>query len=249
MNTSVACVAVVLATLAAPALAQSNINAVNKFSWSENCGWMNWRDAGAPAGAEGVRFVYTYLSGFAWSENTGSINFGQGPADGIAYVNATGLDFGVNHDQATGHLSGYAWGENIGWINFSGGALATPANPARIDLASPRRLRGYAWGENVGWINLDVEVEGQFVQVNPCRLDYNLDAVVNSDDLGDFITDYYTDPAISGPGGYAIACPENEGPYDVGYKAAYTPDGSGQCTPPFPDNLGDFITDYYGVGC
>ncbi|MFN0012691.1 MAG: hypothetical protein ACKVS8_13720 [Phycisphaerales bacterium] len=82
-----------------------------------------------------------------------------------------------------------------------------------------------------------------------CRLDYNLDTVVNPDDLGDFITDYYTAPPVPGPGGFAIPCPGNEVPYDAGYKAAYTPDGAGQCIPPFPDNLGDFITDYYGVGC
>src|SRR5262249_48166173 len=49
---------------------------------------------------------------------------------------------------------GYAWGENVGWINFSGGALASPPNPARID-ALGTRLRGYVWGENIGWINLD----------------------------------------------------------------------------------------------
>ncbi|MFN0011702.1 MAG: reprolysin-like metallopeptidase [Phycisphaerales bacterium] len=80
-----------------------------------------------------------------------------------------------------------------------------------------------------------------------CDLDYNVDTVVNPDDLGDYITDYYTDPPIPGPGGYAVACPENEAPYDQGYKAAYVPGGS-QCNEPFPDNLGDFITDYF-IGC
>ncbi|MFN0010540.1 MAG: DNRLRE domain-containing protein [Phycisphaerales bacterium] len=81
-----------------------------------------------------------------------------------------------------------------------------------------------------------------------CALDYNLDTVLNPDDLGDFITDYYTSPHIAGPGGYAIACPENQPPYDAGYKTAYTVDGSGQCNEPFPDNLGDFITAYF-QGC
>ncbi|MFN0010685.1 MAG: hypothetical protein ACKVS8_03475 [Phycisphaerales bacterium] len=82
-----------------------------------------------------------------------------------------------------------------------------------------------------------------------CPLDYNLDTVMNPDDLGDFITDYFTDPAIPGPGGYAVLCPENEVPYDAGYKAAYVPGLSGQCNPPFPDNLGDFITDYFATTC
>ncbi len=81
-----------------------------------------------------------------------------------------------------------------------------------------------------------------------CVLDYNLDGVLNPDDLGDFITDYYTSPHIPGPGGYAIPCPGNDPPYDNGYKAAYVPGGGGQCNEPFPDNLGDYITDYY-AGC
>ncbi len=81
-----------------------------------------------------------------------------------------------------------------------------------------------------------------------CIQEYNGDGVLNPDDLGDFITDYYTFPHVAGPGGYAIACPGNEAPYDQGYKAAFTPDGSGQCSEPFPDNLGDYITSYY-TGC
>ena len=81
-----------------------------------------------------------------------------------------------------------------------------------------------------------------------CSLDYNLDGAVNPDDLGDFITDYYTAPPIPGPGGYAIPCPGNAAPYDQGYKAAFVP-GGGQCNEPFPDNLGDFITAYFGGSC
>ncbi len=77
-------------------------------------------------------------------------------------------------------------------------------------------------------------------------LDYSCDAVVNADDLGDFITDYYLEAAVAGPGGYAGACPGNEAPYDAGYAAAFTRDLSVQCTPPFADNLGDFITAYFG---
>lgn len=80
-----------------------------------------------------------------------------------------------------------------------------------------------------------------------CVLDYNGDTVLNPDDLGDFITDYFTTPQVPGPGGYSISCPENDPPYDAGYKAGYTSDGSGQCNEPFPDNLGDFITDYFAT--
>ena len=94
----------------------------------------------------------------------------------------------------------------------------------------------------------DAVTIGTLITTAPtCVLDYNGDTVLNPDDLGDFITDYFTDPPISGPGGYSISCAENDPPYDAGYKAAYTPDGSGQCNPPFPDNLGDFITDYFAT--
>ena len=88
-----------------------------------------------------------------------------------------------------------------------------------------------------------------YFTVAPCLVDYNHDTVVNSDDLGDYITDYFNDPPIPGPGGYASACPENDPPYDQGYKANFTLDGSGQCFPPNSDNLGDFITAYFDSPC
>ena len=144
-----------LLALAAPALAQSSISPTNKYSWSENCGWMNWRDAGSPAASQGVRRTNNYFAGYIWAENIGWINVGSGtPANGTAYANTTGADFGINIDAATGNLSGYAWGENIGWINFSGAAPLGPAYAARLDGVAAR-LRGYAWGENIGWVNLD----------------------------------------------------------------------------------------------
>ncbi len=145
------------------ALAQSNVNAGNKFAWGENIGWINFRDANAAT--QGVRFNKTlgnYFSGFAWGENVGWINFGDGtPANGTAYANTTGADFGVNYDPVTDKVTGLAWGENIGWINFTLPTL--PANQQPTFDSADKRLRGYAWGENVGWINLDVAVGGQFV--------------------------------------------------------------------------------------
>lgn len=83
---------------------------------------------------------------------------------------------------------------------------------------------------------------------SPCRTDYNVDGSVNPDDIGDYVTDYFASPPIPGPGGYAILCQGNPAPFDAGYKAAYTSDGLGQCGEPNPDNLGDWITDYF-MGC
>ena len=174
------------------ARAQSSVDPLNKFSWAENCGYINWFDAGSPAGAQGVAIAITnsHLSGFAWSENTGWINFGDGsPTSGTNYANLNGTDFGVNIESGSANLSGFAWSENAGWINFSGGALATPANAARIDFAAGR-LRGYAWGENIGWINLDdpTKYVGVIIANPPCdTIDFNGNGVFPEDqDVVDF---------------------------------------------------------------
>ena len=161
MNNTACLTAVMALTLGAgAALAQSNVDSINKLAWSENAGWINFRDAGQPVGEDGVRIDGGILSGFAWGENIGWINFGDGtPGSSMGYGNTTGADFGVNLDMPTGNLFGLAWGENVGWINFS---WATGGNPNRPRLEAGR-LRGYAWGENIGWVNLDLGADGQYV--------------------------------------------------------------------------------------
>jgi hypothetical protein len=149
---------ILAAALPAAAFAQTNIAADQKHSWSENTGWMNWRDAGN--GAHGVRVHGTHLTGWIWSENLGWIAVGHGPASGSFYTNIA-PDFGVNIT-ASGATNGLAWSENAGWINFS--TLSIEPLHARID-AQAGRFRGYAWGENIGWINLDHP--SAFVAFNP----------------------------------------------------------------------------------
>ena len=106
-----------------------------------------------------------------------------------------------------------------------------------------------------------------------CVSDYNRDTFLNLDDLGDFITDYYTVPAIpaglqpNAPTysdvatiGFGTSCPlapNAPAPYGAdayranGYRVGYSSDGSNNCpldpSQPFPnlDNLNDFITLYY----
>ena len=73
-----------------------------------------------------------------------------------------------------------------------------------------------------------------------CIVDYNADGQVNPDDLGDFITDYFTPPPVPGPGGYAIPCPDLDPPYDAGFRTDYTHD----CLVN-PDDLGDYVTQYF----
>jgi hypothetical protein len=143
-----------------PALAQSDVSPLNKFAWSENIGWTNWRDAGPPQGQRGWEFLPSrdaplFARGFVWTENTGWINLGDGaPANGQFYSNTSAADFGVNVDFNDFEFGGFAWGENVGWINFDAGRLTTPFRVARYDPIA-RRFRGFVWSENIGWINLD----------------------------------------------------------------------------------------------
>ncbi len=73
---------------------------------------------------------------------------------------------------------------------------------------------------------------GRALQVagRPCRLDFNLDGVLNPDDLGDFITGYFDEPP------------------DL--RAAWNRqrDGDGNLFVN-PDDLGDYITQYFGDPC
>lgn len=174
------------------AAAQSNIDPVNCYAWTENLGWINWRAEAVPD--QGVVVHGTFLSGFAWAENVGWINFGDGtPVGGTFYSLADGTDAGVNV-APDGSLFGYAWGENVGWINFDGGILAVPPDPARIECDG--RFKGFAWGENFGWINLSELSPGKFVAVEasfaPLACDMNHDGAVDGQDIGDFLRLMFT---------------------------------------------------------
>jgi len=128
--------------------AASNIASTRKFTWAENYGWINWRDAVATAQG-GEKFTSSHLRGCIWAENVGWINVGNGAAP---YANTNSTNFGVNISAGTGAMSGYAWSENLGWINFG-----PHAGNARWDSLA-HRARGYVWSENAGWINLDDSV-------------------------------------------------------------------------------------------
>ncbi|MFN0012342.1 MAG: hypothetical protein ACKVS8_11945 [Phycisphaerales bacterium] len=147
-------------------------------------------------------------------------------------------------------------GDGVPYTNYSGNVLAPGQYWVAIgmdsetedeDVGHPMRFDATGWRayhNSQSRITITVNLKTP----TGCRVDYNNDGSINPDDIGDFITDYYTDPAVPGPGGYSVPCPLEAPPYDNGWKAAYNSDGSGQCSAPFPDNLGDYITDYY-IGC
>ena len=152
-------------------------------------------------------------------------------------------------------------GPNAAWLTLADGdlfideafrATVSGSATATLTLANVQFAPGEVMVRLVAANECSIAISGVAtltIATGCCPLDYNLDTVLNPDDLGDFITDYFTDPPVPGPGGYAIACPENDPPYDAGYKAAFTLDFAGQCNQPFPDNLGDYITAYFGTTC
>lgn len=153
------------------ALAGSNICPNHVFTWGENIGWMNWRDA--ENSAQGVHVYANHLKGFIWCENIGWVNVGS---CGGPYANTDHTNFGVNIG-AGGVLSGYAWAENVGWINF-GTEPVVGAQGARFDETAGR-FTGYAWGENIGWVNLDNST--RFAAALPADVDGN--GIVDVNDL------------------------------------------------------------------
>jgi hypothetical protein len=132
------------------AQAGSTINAVSRYGYGANLGWIDWR-GDTNNGAVIGEYV---CSGYIYSANVGWINLGNGaPTNGIYYQNVSSNDFGVNQD-GSGNLRGYAWGANIGWISFESNGVP------KVDMANGR-MNGYAWSANCGWISLS----NAFVQV------------------------------------------------------------------------------------
>jgi hypothetical protein len=123
--------------------AASTIDAVDKYAYGANIGWLNaYAD-----GANGVVIGEYVCRGSIYSANVGWINLGNGtPVNGIYYQNLAANDFGVNQD-GLGNLRGYAYGPNIGWINFEN------TGAPKVDLKTGN-LSGYVWSANCGWISL-----------------------------------------------------------------------------------------------
>jgi uncharacterized repeat protein (TIGR02543 family) len=122
----------------------ADVNANNKFAFSENAGWINFSTdhgkATAKLGENG------YLSGFAWGENIGWIKLSASSAT-APFANNSSSNWGINI-ASNGSLSGFAWSENSGWINFG-----VNNGNASIDQQTGE-LSGFVWGENIGWIKL-----------------------------------------------------------------------------------------------
>ena len=119
-----------------------NIDPANKYAYSENAGWQNFRPTHG-----GVTVYDDHLEGDVWAENIGWVRLGSYTGGGThTYANTGAADYGVNNTGA-GVLSGYAWSENAGWINFK------PTHGGVTINTTTGVFDGYAWGENIGWMH------------------------------------------------------------------------------------------------
>ncbi|MCX6876816.1 MAG: hypothetical protein NTW21_23840 [Verrucomicrobia bacterium] len=124
---------------------RSTISATDKFAYSANAGWIDFRTSAA----DGVVATESYLAGKAYAANFGWIDLGDGsPANGHTYSNTSASDFGVNL-AASGALTGYAYAANVGWLNFE-----QSYGQSRLDFLTGK-FTGYAYAANLGWIALD----------------------------------------------------------------------------------------------
>lgn len=107
--------AVLLGILYTPQTAwATGIDATNKWAWSTNASWLNFKDTNG-----GASVYADHLEGYVWAENVGWIRLGTNTTGGsIIYGNTTTTNYGVNRNATTGKLYGYGWATNAGWINF-----------------------------------------------------------------------------------------------------------------------------------
>ncbi|MCC6934374.1 MAG: hypothetical protein IT406_01610 [Candidatus Yanofskybacteria bacterium] len=143
-------VAVTTLFLAATMVFALNIDAVNKYAWGENIGWLNFSTT------EGdIDVGATTIDGYAWGENVGWISLT------CANTGTCGtVDYGLGFTSRTAGddaVTGYAWGENVGWISFN---CANTSSCGTVSYGvtvngTTGDFSGYAWGENVGWISFN----------------------------------------------------------------------------------------------
>ncbi len=203
--------------------------------------------------------VYAGTTNSAYTFPIATIGTADGDALDVRLALGESITATVNRSRA-GHTYAFFNGTSMACPHVAGvaGLLVASFKPAKISVAQLRAamentaedLGAPGRDDIFGHGLVDADAAYQYLRdtIGICRLDYNSDGTLNPDDLGDYITEYFTLPAPAGPWGYAAPCPGNAPPYDRGYRAAYTMDGAAQCGEPFPDNLGDYITGYFG-GC
>jgi len=153
-----------LPTLEALAENSRPIDPDQKYAWSSNAGWLNFRPEPSFL-AEMVKIYPDHLEGYVWGEKIGWIELGSySDGEEHTYQNDSRDNWGVNND-GSGKLSGYAWSTNVGWVNFNPECYDCPTsvtiNPTTGDF------EGYVWSTTVGWINFQSSISGLALTTPP----------------------------------------------------------------------------------
>ncbi len=137
------CATLLTLVAATTAGAASNIDATNRYAYSANAGWLDFR-----ANTNNGLFINDQVcSGYVYCANAGWISLGDGtPTNGLRYGNDSAADYGVN--VYASNLVGYAYSANTGWLNFE-----TNYGRPRVNRQTGI-FSGYAWSQNLGWIGL-----------------------------------------------------------------------------------------------
>lgn len=144
------------------------------YAWSENIGWISFRDGSSPV----VLNTDGTLVGYAWSENIGWVQFG-----GLSGFPTTSYTVRENAKLTGSTMSGWARaiagnssdnGGWDGWISLTG--VTIQLNSAQLASASPTFIsgcstggcaNGAAWGSDVvGWIDFSGVTTS--TQLNSC---------------------------------------------------------------------------------
>lgn len=150
------------ATENASSVSHCNIDDTDRFAWSENVGWIDFK----PDPVNCVTVENTKLIGYAWSDFAGWISLNC-ENDGSCGAQP----YGVVNDN-NGNLSGLAWSEALGWIDF-----APPPGPERVVIDASGEFTGYAWGDNFGWISFNCRQpadQGGADTCQPIGVDYKV---------------------------------------------------------------------------
>lgn len=147
-------VVLITAVFAAP-----NIDATNRWAWSDAIGWIDFQYSGNP----NVEVLTNELRGYA-NSSVGfiSLNCAYGPPGS----NCT-IPYKVLNDGG-GNLSGWAWSDAIGWISFTcdhtNDGTVPPADTNtctasnyRVTIDGNGNFHGFAWNDSIGWISFNCE--------------------------------------------------------------------------------------------
>ncbi|MEX2033375.1 MAG: hypothetical protein WD889_02330 [Candidatus Colwellbacteria bacterium] len=147
------------------AMAATNIDATDKWAWSDTAGWINFYSTNT------VTVTSTIIQGYAIFENLTNgyvaLDCATSPNGDICATS----NFKVNND-GDGNLAGWGWNDTYGWVSFCGNASGgstlssstwvCPSSPTYQVIIDPTTgdFSGWAWNDVIGWISFNCNNSG-----------------------------------------------------------------------------------------